>query len=164
MPRTLACAAAAVLSFACAHTAAPPGSSGVGQFVFAGVVGGTGAVPTVHWQYGFRFAIDPGRISQVRVSCGDLPGSKLLVKTFEINVDPNRTAQWRGIDLPLTPQSVPWLFDSGTTSEVCEALLSRDGQPDAVEDFPVAFTGEAKQQIVAKLRAAHGGSSGAGAD
>ncbi|HXZ83966.1 MAG TPA: hypothetical protein VEI82_00620 [Myxococcota bacterium] len=153
---------AAALFFACAHTG-PPGSSGVGQFVFAGVVGGSGEQPTVHWQYGFRFASDPGRITQVKLSCGDLPGSALLVKSFELNVDASRTARWRGIDLPLTPQAVPWLFDSGTTSEVCEAVLSRDGEPDAVEGFPVAFTGEAKQAIVAKLRAAHGANR-AGAD
>ncbi|HXX49408.1 MAG TPA: hypothetical protein VEN47_14350 [Myxococcota bacterium] len=165
MHRTLSSLAAAVLlALACAHTAAPPGSSGVGQFVFAGVVGGSGEALTIHWQYGFRFAIDPDRVSQVRLSCGDLPGSKLIVKTFEVSVDASRTAQWRGIDLPLTPQSVPWLFDSGATNEICQALLSRDGQPDVVEEIPVAFTAEAKQEIVAKLRAAHGGANHAGAD
>ena len=42
--------------------------------------------------------------------------------------------------------------------------LARDGQPDVVEEIPVAFTAEAKQEIVAKLRAAHGGANHAGAD
>ena len=50
---------AAALLLGCAEPG-PPGSSGVGQFVLAGVVGGVGEQPTVHWQYGFRFAVDPG--------------------------------------------------------------------------------------------------------
>jgi len=153
MTRSLVVVALVASVFACAHTAGPPGSSGVGQFVFAGAVPGhAGSEPTVHWQYGFRFDVDPGTVSQVKVTCGDLPGSTLLVKGFEITLDPKRVATWRALDRPLNEKSVPWLFDGSTTNETCLAVISRDGQPDALEQFPIAIPGEAKQQLLAQLR------------
>jgi hypothetical protein len=149
MTKLLRCAAAC-LALACAH-AGPPGSSGVGQFVFAGAVPGTGEQPTVHWQYGFRFDVDPASVTQVKVSCGDISGSSLLVKPFEINLDSKRVAVWKGPDRPLNAQAVPWLYDARATNETCLAVISRDGQPDALEQFPITISPEAKQQMLARL-------------
>jgi hypothetical protein len=147
MSKLLVPAVVAVL-LACA-SAGPPGSSGVGQIVAAGVVPGTGEVPTVHWQYRFRFDVDPGTVTLLKLSCGDLAGSTLLVKPFEINLDAQRMATFRALDRPLNAQAVPWLFDASATNATCLAVISRDGQPDALEQFPITIPAEAKQQMLA---------------
>jgi hypothetical protein len=142
------------LLVACAQAGAP-GSSGVGRFVFAGATGGASEELTVRWRYGFQFSIDPRSVAEVKLSCGDIPGSAFTVTQAELGADASGTAFWEGPALPVTKESVPWLFDPGTTSAVCEAVVSRAGMTDAVEHAPVTFTSATKRATLDTLRMAN---------
>jgi hypothetical protein len=152
--RTSQLALVAALFVACAQ-AGVPGSSGVGRFVFAGPVGNADRNFTVSWRYGFAFDVDPSTVSQVSFSCGAIPGSTFVVKRGELKLNAQRVGFWEGPKLPVTREGVPWLFDSGTTHEVCQAVVSRNGTSDAVERAPVTFDGSNKRATLAQLSMAH---------
>ncbi|HKC52081.1 MAG TPA: hypothetical protein VKF60_14900 [Myxococcota bacterium] len=151
MSRALRSVAVGLL-IACAQ-AGVPGSSGVGQFVSAGPVAGDSEL-RVRWRYGFRFSVDPSSVSEVKLSCGAIDGSAFVVEGADIHVDASRTAYWEGPERLLTEDSVPWLFDPETTSEICQAVVSRAELPDAVERMGVTFTSAVKSGMLIDLRLA----------
>jgi hypothetical protein len=136
----------------------PPAAEGerVGKFVFAGPTGGQLGKASVRWAYGFEYAVDPKTVTKVTLSCGAIQGTSVVVTGEDVLPDPNGTAWWYGPDYLLRDDAVPWLFSGDTTSAICQAVVSRDGQPDAAERIPVTFTKANKREMVINLRNATG--------
>jgi len=141
---------AALCLAACVPLTAKQGPP-VGKFVFAGPTSGESGKRTVRWAYGFEYSIDPNTVTRVALSCGDLLGTAVVATEAEVLPKDGGTAFWYGPELLLRREAVPWLFEGGTTSQICQGVFSREGEPDSVERIPVTFTRTTKIDLIRDL-------------
>lgn len=133
-----------------------PGQTGsVGKFVFAGPISAKGDVVSIKWSYGIQFAIDPQTIKKITLTCAPIPGTTFVVSAPHINAESSGVVFMEGETMPVSKETTPWLFESNTTSAVCEAVVSRPEMPDTTVRAPVKFNAITKAATVAQLKSAH---------
>lgn len=119
----------------------------VGKFVFTGPTSGESGKRSVRWAYGFEYSIDPNTVTQVALSCGDIQGTAVVATGEDVLPKEGGTAFWYGPEYLMRREAVPWLFSGDTTSAICQAVVSREDQPDSVERTSVTFTGAVKSKM-----------------
>ncbi len=130
-------------------------SSGVGRFIHAGPTNADADILSTKWKYGFKFSADTQYVTQIKLSCASIPGTTIIIKKEDLNINSNKVAFWDGETLPISKTATPWLFDSSTTHTTCEAIISRSGVPDVIERAPVTFTGATKSATLYQMKEAH---------
>jgi len=126
-----------------------------GHFIHAGPVSVVADKLSIKWRYGFKFIINPKSIAKVSLSCAPIPGTTVIVKKQDLNINAKGIAFWNADVLLVSREKTPWLFDSNTTEALCEAIISRVGLPDITEQAPVTFTGTVKSTTLYQLKEAH---------
>lgn len=124
-----------------------------GHFLFAGPINAEAPVLSLRWAYRFAPSVDPASISKIAFDCPPIPGTQFTV----LGTDPKiaKTGFLEGPVLAVSQDSTGWLLDtSSTTRATCQAVVSRNGAPDAVEKASVTFGPSAKANLLQSLKTA----------
>jgi hypothetical protein len=130
-------------------------SDSVGHFIHAGPSNAESDTLSTKWKYGFKFTTNHQSVTEVRLSCLPIPGTSVIVKKQNLNVNSNGIAFWDGDVLEISREETPWLFDSTTTVAICQAVVYRTGESNFVERAPVTFTGATKAATLRHMKEAH---------
>lgn len=138
------------LALACAATMLPmPVENEWARVTAAGVVREPLAGAPGRFSVTYTFALTPKRDDLARVDILDMSGLDpvTLVSGAPIGGDNS----WSSEKLPLSPQSVPWIFTSGPTRKVFRFVLyAQSGETSTLEQ-PVLFSAETKAFYRRKL-------------